>query len=646
MQPRKPQHSQHILLIISIMLAFALSTSCTIYIADPDVLSQGSFLNNTIILILLSTLAFITVTSIVVIHLIKRLNNKLQHSNSRYQQMIESNQDLVWETDKEGRFRYVSPTVHNLLGYMPEEFLGHSHTKFMTRLDSETFQQTFNDFLSERKPFQLLHKTFLHKNGKKITLQSSGTPIFTENGEFNGYHGFDRDISVQERDKEFIEHLAYHDQLTGLPNRKMIEKSLIQELSRSQRHKRFGALFFIDLDNFKRINDSLGHHVGDQLLQKVSTRISKYIREEDSIGRLGGDEFILLIPELSDDEAVAREHATETAYKVLSLLSIPINVDQHILNIGGSIGIALFPGDGDEPDEVMRHADTAMYLAKNSGKNTFKFYQHYLQKQMERRISIEEKLHHSFEDNQLELYYQPQSDLNTGKITAIEALLRWNHPEEGLLTPDQFIPVAEECGLILKLGEWVLEEACRQNNSWIQQGLCHVPVSINLSAIQFRQSNLMQSLINVLSKTQMPAELLEIELKESALMQDYNLAMDFLQLIKASGGSVAIDDFGTGYSNLSILKKMPVNKLKIDRSFVNDLENDENDQIICRTIINMARSMNLETTAEGVETPEQMKFLKDNGCTNMQGYLLSKPLPAGEFETFIKNYQEQAIPVH
>jgi len=628
------------------MLAFALSTSCTIYIADPDVLSQGSFLNNTIILILLSTLAFITVTSIVVIHLIKRLNNKLQHSNSRYQQMIESNQDLVWETDKDGSFRYVSPTVHNLLGYMPEEFLGHSHTKFMTRLDSETFQQTFNDFLSERKPFQLLHKTFLHKNGKKITLQSSGTPIFTENGEFNGYHGFDRDISVQERDKEFIEHLAYHDQLTGLPNRKMIEKSLIQELSRSQRHKRFGALFFIDLDNFKRINDSLGHHVGDQLLQKVSARISKYIREEDSIGRLGGDEFILLIPELSDDEAVAREHATETAYKLLSLLSIPINVDQHILNIGGSIGIALFPGDGDEPDEVMRHADTAMYLAKNSGKNTFKFYQHYLQKQMERRISIEEKLHHSFEDNQLELYYQPQSDLNTGKITAIEALLRWNHPEEGLLTPDQFIPVAEECGLILKLGDWVLEEACRQNNSWIQQGLCHVPISINLSAIQFRQSNLKQTLINVLSKTQMPAELLEIELKESALMQDYNLAMDFLQLIKASGGSVAIDDFGTGYSNLGILKKMPVNKLKIDRSFVNDLENDENDQIICRTIINMARSMNLETTAEGVETPEQMKFLKDNGCNNMQGYLLSKPLPAGEFETFIKNYQEQAIPVH
>ena len=646
MPPRKLQHSHHFLLIVSIVLAFALSTSCTIYIANPEALSRGSFLNNTIILILLSTLAFIIITSIVVIHLIKRLNNKLQRSNSRYQQMIESNQDLVWETDKEGKFRYVSPTVHNLLGYMPEEFLGHSHTNFMTRLDSETFQQTFNDFLSQRKPFQLLHKTFLHKNRKKITLQSSGTPIFTENGEFNGYHGFDRDISVQERDKEFIEHLAYHDQLTGLPNRKMIEKSLIQELSRSQRHKRFGALFFIDLDNFKRINDSLGHHVGDQLLQKVSARISKYIREEDSIGRLGGDEFILLIPELSDDEAVAREHATETAYKVLSLLSIPINVDQHILNIGGSIGIALFPGDGDEPDEIMRHADTAMYLAKNSGKNTFKFYQHYLQKQMERRISIEEKLHHSFEDNQLELYYQPQADLNTGKITAIEALLRWNHPEEGLLTPDQFIPVAEECGLILKLGDWVLEEACLQNNSWSRQGLCHVPVAINLSAIQFRQSNLKQTLINVLAKTQMPAELLEIELKESALMQDYNLAVDFLQLITASGGSVAIDDFGTGYSNLSVLKKMPVNKLKIDRSFVNDLENDENDQIICRTIISMARSMNLETTAEGIETPEQMKFLKDNGCTNMQGYLLSKPLPAGEFETFIKNYEEQALSVH
>jgi len=639
----KSQQSRNLLLILSIMLVFILSTSCTIFIANPDTISQNKLLSNTIILISLSTLTFISITSFVVIKLIKRLKTKLHDSNSRYQQMIESNQDLVWETDKDGLFRYVSPTAINLLGYTPEELIGHSHSSFMTRMESENYEKTFHDYLTRKKPFQLLQKSFLHKKGHMLILQSSGTPIFNEQGEFDGYHGFDRDITKQERDKEFIEHLAYHDQLTDLPNRKMIEKMLHQELSRSQRHKRFGALFFIDLDNFKRINDSLGHHIGDKLLQKISERIARYIREEDSIGRLGGDEFIVLLPELSNDESIARGHATETAYKILSLLSIPINVEQHILNIGGSIGITLFPGDSNNSDEVMRHADTAMYLAKNSGKNTFKFYQHYLQEQIQKRISIEEKLRLAFDDDQLELYYQPQSDLKTGEIIAIEALVRWNHPTEGMIPPDQFISIAEESGLILKLGDWVLQEACSQNYAWSLQGLCHIPISINLSAIQFRQSNLKQTLINILAQTKMPAELLEIELTESALMQDYNLAMDILMLIKSSGGSVAIDDFGTGYSNLSMLKHMPINKLKIDRSFVENLEKDENDRIICQTIINMAKNMNLITTAEGVETPGQMNFLKENGCNNMQGYLLARPMPAHEFEAFIKVHERHQI---
>jgi len=643
-QEPKSQPSNNLLLVICIVLAFALSTSCTLYISNPEAFDQGRVLNQSTIWILLSTLVFVCITSFVIINIFNRLNKKLRHYNSRYQQMIESSQDLFWETNKEGRFRYVSPTFHQLLGYTTKELIGHPQTKFMSPEDIENYENSFNDYLGDHKPFQLLNKTFNHKDGSQLILQSSGTPIFTEQGEFDGYQGFDRDITSQERNKQHIERLAYHDQLTDLPNRKMIELLLIQELSRSQRHKRFGALFFIDLDNFKRINDSLGHHVGDQLLQKVSQRISKYIREEDSIGRLGGDEFILLLPELSDSEETAREHASDTAYKVLSLLSIPVDVEQHILNIGGSIGICLFPGDGDEPDEVMRHADTAMYLAKNSGKNTFKFYQHHLQEQIQQRISIEEKLRGALAENQLELHYQPQCDLMTGECTAIEALVRWNHPEEGLIPPEQFISVAEESGLILKLGNWVMEEACRQNTSWSRQGLCHIPVSINLSAIQFRQSNLKQTLINILNKTGMPAELLEIELTESALMQDYNLAMDILMLIKSSGGSVAIDDFGTGYSNLSMLKNLPINKLKIDRSFISELETDEHDQIICQTIINMARSMNLKTTAEGIETPEQMAFLKDNGCNNMQGYLLAKPMPAEEFEQFIKNYTPLPLP--
>ena len=640
MQARRSQFIHNLLLIISIVLTFALSTFCTVFLLNPELITQTNFNKGTFWSIIINALAFIGLTSIIAIRIIKRLNTKLNLSNSRFQQMIESNQDLVWETDNQGLFRYVSPTVTTLLGYTPEELIGQSQTAFMSQLEVEDYRSRFSPYLDDNQPFQLLHKTFFHKNGKKVILQSSGTPIFTSHGDFDGYHGFDRDITKQEHDKEFIEHLAYHDQLTGLPNRKMIEKMLTQELSRSQRHKRFGALFFIDLDNFKQINDSLGHHVGDQLLQKVSERISKYIREEDTIGRLGGDEFILLLPEISEEESNAREHASDTAYKVLSLLTIPISVEHHILNIGGSIGITLFPGDSNEPDEVMRHADTAMYLAKSSGKNTFKFYQPFLQEQMQQRISLEANLRCALENNQLELFYQPQCDLQTGYITAIEVLVRWNHPDGRVIPPEQFISVAEESGMILKLGNWVMEEACRQNTTWSRQNLCHIPIAINLSAIQFRQSNLKQTLVNVLSKTGMPAELLEIELTESALMQDYNLAMDILMLIKSSGGSIAIDDFGTGYSNLSMLKNLPINKLKIDRSFISDLENDENDQIICQTIINMARSMNLKTTAEGIETPQQMAFLKENGCDCMQGYLLAKPMPAKKFEDFVRNYNK------
>ena len=620
-----------------------LSTICTLLLVAPELLSEKDFFDHTIWLIVINTTVFIAIISLIVIQIIRRLNEKLQYSNSRYQQMIESNQDLVWEMDKNGLFRYVSPTVSKLLGYDPEDLMGHAQTAFMPELEVENYRQQFNQYLNEQQPFQLLKKTFFHKNGEKVVLQSSGTPIFSPQGEFDGYHGFDRDITKQENDKQFIEHLAYHDQLTGLPNRKMIEKLLAQELSRSQRHQRFGALYFIDLDNFKRINDSLGHHVGDQLLRKVSERISKYIREEDSIGRLGGDEFILLLPEISEHEENAREHAQETAYKILSLLTIPISVDQHILNIGCSIGISLFPVDGQDADEIMRHADTAMYLAKSSGKNTFKFYQPFLQEQIQQRISIEARLRYALDDEQLELYYQPQCDLQTGELTAIEVLVRWNSPEFGLISPDEFISIAEESGQILPLGNWILEQACLQNHAWSQQDLCHVPIAINLSAIQFRQSNLKQTVVNILSKTGMPAELLEIELTESALMQDYNLAMDILMLITSSGGSVAIDDFGTGYSNLSMLKNLPINKLKIDRSFINTLEHDEHDRIICQTIINMARNLNLKTTAEGIETAEQMTFLKESGCDSMQGYLLARPMPASEFEQFVKDYQKQAF---
>lgn len=636
MQEKQKNFTHKFGLIISIGLIFALLSGSTLYL-------QNEKAHNILWILAASTLSFILITSVIVLHMFKRMQKLIQQSNARYQQMIETNQDLLWETDISGLFTYVSPTATNLLGYAPEEFLGKSSKHFMSTLEAEHFEQASKEYFKKQKPYQLLQKILLHKDGSQVVLQSSGTPIFDHQGSFKGYHGIDRDITIQHRDKEFIEHLAYHDQLTGLPNRKMLEQLLTQELSRAQRHKRFGALFFIDLDNFKRINDSLGHHVGDQLLQSISERITKYIREEDTIARLGGDEFILLLPELSNNEDKARQHASDTAYKMLSLLTIPINVGQHILNIGGSIGISIFPSDGQQQDMLMRHADTAMYLAKSSGKNTFKFYQPYLQEQMEQRVSLEQKLRHALSVDQLELYYQPQYDFNNHQFTAIEALLRWPHPEDGMIFPEQFISVAEESGLILKMGEWVLEQAMFQNASWSRQGLCHLPIAINLSAIQFRQSNLKQNIVNALNKTGMPAELLEIELTESALMQDYNLTVDILMLIKSSGGSVAIDDFGTGYSNLSVLKNLPINKLKIDRSFVDDLENNEHIRIICQTIIRMAQSMNLKTIAEGVETQGQKAFLKENACDGMQGYLLAKPMPAKEFEVFMNNFTRSFI---
>jgi diguanylate cyclase (GGDEF)-like protein/PAS domain S-box-containing protein len=592
-------------------------------------------------LILTITLGFVTVTSYIIITIIRNLKSKLHQSNSRFQNMIESNQDLVWETDKDGFFSYVSPTFKLLLGYSKEDILGKAPTEFMSEAEIKNYHQTFDDYVLHHKPYQLLHKTVMDRSGHLLILQSSGIPLFNAHNEFQGYQGFDRDITQQEKDKEIIEHLAFHDQLTGLPNRKAIEKILMQELSRAQRHKRFGALFFIDLDNFKRINDSLGHHVGDQLLQKVSQRIQKYIREEDTIGRLGGDEFILLLPELSHDENKARDQASNTAYKILSLLSIPVEVENHILNIGGSLGITLFPSDSKDIEKLMKNADTAMYAAKNNGKNTFSFFHQNLHERMQQRISIEEHLRTALDKQQLELYYQPQYDIFNNQLIAIEVLIRWHHPNMETISPDQFISVAEETGLILKLGNWILEEACRQNKAWCDQGLCRVPIAINLSPTQFRQTNLKQTIVNVLTKTQMPAELLEIELKEDAIMLDYNLAMDTLQMICSMGGKVAIDDFGTGYTNFSMLKNLPVNKIKIDKSFISELEKCESNRKLCQAIINMAKALKLAVTAEGVETRAQLEFLKNHGSQNAQGYYFSKPLPANEFEAFVKDFNNR-----
>jgi len=434
---------------------------------------------------------------------------------------------------------------------------------------------------------------------------------------------------IEKEDK--LNHLAYHDALTGLPSRALFNDRLVQSLANSHRYGHKLGVLFIDLDNFKNINDSLGHHVGDILLKQVAAGFVTCMREGDTVARLGGDEFVVIL-----DSIASEDEAWMVSQKILMLMTKPINLEGHELIVTCSIGIALYPKDGSDVKSLLQSADSALYLAKSEGRNNAQFCTAEMNAKALGRLTLENCMRQAVKRQEILVHYQPRVDLVSGEITCMEALVRWHHPVQGLLYPTTFISVAEESGLIIPIGEWVLRTACEQNKAWQLAGLKPVNIAVNLSARQFKQLDLIEIVTRILKETELEPSYLELELTECMLMQNVEVAIDTLTQLRAIGVKLVIDDFGIGYSSLNYLKHLPISFLKIDNSFVRDITTDRDDSVITKIIISMAHDLGFRVTAEGVETEEQKSFLCLHRCDEMQGNLFSKPIPADEVEILLK----------
>ncbi len=468
------------------------------------------------------------------------------------------------------------------------------------------------------------------KDGSEYVELAMISPVRQPNGQITNYLAIKEDITDKKLAAAQIQQLAHFDQLTGLPNRSFLQERFKYAFSLAERSHENLAVLFLDLDHFKDINDTLGHSIGDQVLKEVSKRLKACLREEDTVSRLGGDEFILVLPG-ADANGAAR-----VAGKLIESVSQPCEIEQHELTITPSIGIAIYPHDGDDFETLLKNADTAMYRVKEATHNDFRFFTTEMQAHSARTLQLANALRHALSRNELYLLYQPQISMD-GHVIGVEALLRWQHPQLGLISPAEFIPVAEDSGQIIQIGEWVMRTAVKQLKAWLDSGLPPMMVAVNLSAAQFRQSNLVELVTSILDETQLPPKLLEIELTEAVAMDDPQAAIAVMDKLHENNIKMSIDDFGTGYSSLNYLKRFKVYKLKIDQSFIRDIPQDAEDKAIVTAIINMASSLGMHTIAEGVETADQLAFLRLQGCSEVQGYYFSKPIPPEQIPQFVRN---------
>ncbi|MDD2384077.1 MAG: EAL domain-containing protein [Sulfurospirillaceae bacterium] len=441
-------------------------------------------------------------------------------------------------------------------------------------------------------------------------------------------------ISERKNAESKIYTLAFYDSLTQLPNRQLLNDRIIQALAKSQRHRKYGAILFVDLDNFKTLNDTKGHHIGDMLLVEVAQRVEEILRDGDTLGRLGGDEFIVLLEGLSYTMEVAAVEAKNFAQRIKETINRPYNLSGYAHTCSSSIGVTLFLGTEQTKDSLLKYADIAMYQAKQSGRNTICFYDPAMQEAIQLKMTMENELRSAILYNQLILFYQPQVDLS-GIIVGLEALVRWNHPIKGLIAPNDFIPLAEETGLIISLGQWVLEEACRQIKIWEDRFSSHIKVSVNVSVKQFQEGSFYTMIADALYHSGVSGNLLKIELTESIIVDNILENIEKIKAIRSFGIGFSLDDFGTGYSSLSYLKRLPLDELKIDQSFIRDITMNSNDAMLVQTIIDVAHNFDLQVIAEGVENEEQLSFLKAFGCKIFQGYLFGKPIPVEEIERLL-----------
>jgi len=439
-------------------------------------------------------------------------------------------------------------------------------------------------------------------------------------------------IAVErKRAEDRIHFLANHDTLTGLPNRTLLKDRLAQAVLYAERYDRWATVVFIDLDNFKLVNDSLGHNAGDELLKIVAGRMVRCVKATDTVVRLGGDEFVVIL----FDQPKSVDLVSTALQKIRAAIAEPVCIDGRNLQVTGSIGIANYPKDGEDADALLAHADAAMYRAKEIGRDNFQFYTPELNAKVHEKLALQEELRNAIARSEFFLLFQPQVDLRTGRVFAVEALIRWRHPTLGIVSPDKFIPLAEETGLIVTIGDWVMHEACRQNKAWQAAGMPHMTVSVNVSARQFADKKLVDRVADSLQHSGLEARYLELELTESLIMQDVAAAIGTMQELQSLGVHLSIDDFGTGYSSLASLKSFPVTRLKIDKSFITDLVSNENDRAVTTAVISLGQKLNLRVIAEGVETEGQMAFLRENNCDEMQGYHFSRPVPAHDIETLV-----------
>jgi diguanylate cyclase (GGDEF)-like protein/PAS domain S-box-containing protein len=562
----------------------------------------------------------------------------LSDSKKHFEVLVSTTPVGVFETDAQGAYVYVNDRWLRIAGISRRDALGHGWIQALRADFRERVHEEWLAAVGNSRPFEM-EQCLRRPDGRDSWVLAQASPLRDEAGKVVGYIGSATDITERKSAESRIAFLAHHDALTELPNRALARDRVEIAIAIAERSGHKLALMFVDLDNFKTVNDSLGHTVGDALLREVASRLSGCTRESDTISRQGGDEFLIVMPEVTSTEAVAT-----AVSKILEAMARPFIIEGHELSVSLSAGIAVCPDDGADFDTLLKKADTAMYHAKEAGRDTYRFFTEQMNIDLIEHLRIQSGLRRALDNDELVLHYQPQVELTSGRVVGVEALIRWNHPELGIILPARFIPIAESSGLIIAIGEWVLREACKQAAALCVAGFDGLVVAVNLSAAQFKRSDLQRSVQAALEASGLDARNLELELTESIMIGDTEIVLDAVRRIKALGVKLSIDDFGTGYSSLSYLKRFPLDKLKIDRSFIRDMTKDADDAAIVRAIIQLARSLNLRTIAEGVEDEAAVRHLRLLQCDEAQGYYFAPPMPADELLRYLTQDRDRTSP--
>lgn len=546
--------------------------------------------------------------------------------------IVDSSDDAIVGKTLDGIIVSWNSGAEHIYGYTAEEVLGHP-VSLLVPPDSDGKDETNLILGRIRQGERIASYETVHrrKDGSLIDISLTISPVRNYTGKIIGVSSISRDITEQKKMEETIRRQAYHDPLTGLPNRMLFFDRLTLEMAESNRNRKKIAVIFMDLDHFKKINDTLGHMVGDKLLKEAANRLRASVRESDTVARIGGDEFSILLADI-----VQPDDAVVISNKILASFKVPYIINEHELHISTSIGISIYPQDGKQIDDLMKNADIAMYLAKEKGRNNFQFYNSIVNNRTHKRIILENRMRQSIEHGQLLVYYQPQVDITSRKINCAEALVRWQHPELGLLDPVHFLPLADETGFITSIDTWVLHTACAQVKAWQHAGALPICISVNLSSRQFQKPNLAEIVSQVLRETEIDPRYLDLEISENVVMQDIDLTISNLTNLTALGVRFSIDDFGTGQSSISRLKKLPIQKIKIDKSIISDMAVIPDNKAIINAIIAMSHNLGLKVMAKGVESEDQVAFLRSGGCDEMQGYVFSKALPIEDLQELLK----------